>query len=79
MADDRETELMRDAQRAGELRLTACEAAMDEDDALDDDLRAELDRVVAPFCGCTTCVVREVLSAAWPHMVELARLEVDGE
>lgn len=21
-----------------------------------------------PYCGCTTCVVREVLSAAWPFL-----------
>lgn len=26
----------------------------------------------APFCGCTTCTVREALYAAWPHLKELA-------
>ena len=25
-----------------------------------------------PYCGCDTCVVREVISAAWPHLYELA-------
>ena len=24
------------------------------------------------FCGCDTCVIREVLSAAWPALYELA-------
>lgn len=27
-------------------------------------------------CGCDTCVVREILEAAWPHLLELARQEV---
>ena len=25
-----------------------------------------------PFCGCTTCVVREVLTAAWFYVTEVA-------
>lgn len=29
-----------------------------------------------PYCGCQDCVVREVLHAAWPFLVEAARLEV---
>lgn len=24
------------------------------------------------FCGCDTCVVREVISAAWPYLYQLA-------
>lgn len=27
----------------------------------------------APFCGCDTCIVREVLHAAWPIIMEAAR------
>lgn len=27
-------------------------------------------------CGCDTCIVREILEAAWPLMLELARNEV---
>ena len=26
----------------------------------------------APFCGCDTCVVREVVMAAWPYLYRLA-------
>jgi hypothetical protein len=52
------------AQAAAERRLAYCNAVMyaDEDDA--------------PYCGCDTCIVREVLDAAWPHMLALAREEV---
>ena len=25
-----------------------------------------------PFCGCDTCVVREVIDAAWPYLYRLA-------
>jgi len=35
----------------------------------------------APFCGCDTCVVREVLYAAWPvleHYFEGSRTEIVG-
>jgi hypothetical protein len=34
----------------------------DEDDEFDED------DACAPFCGCETCVVREVLYAALPHI-----------
>lgn len=27
-------------------------------------------------CGCETCIVREILEAAWPHLLQLARNEV---
>ena len=29
-------------------------------------------------CACTTCVVREVLEAAWPHLRGLAMQELKG-
>lgn len=25
-----------------------------------------------PYCGCETCLVREILDAAWPHLYRLA-------
>jgi hypothetical protein len=28
--------------------------------------------LAAPYCGCTTCVVREVIDAAWPYLSLLA-------
>lgn len=31
------------------------------------------DPSIAPYCGCDTCIVREVLSAAWPVIEEGVR------
>ena len=28
--------------------------------------------LAAPYCGCETCAVREVLHAAWPYLYALA-------
>jgi len=49
------------AQQAAEQHLEACWAFEhgEVDDAPD---------FSAPFCGCETCQVREVLHAAWPHL-----------
>lgn len=65
-----------EAQRAAEARLTAAnewlwldeegEYAGDHDDAREG---AEL---AGPYCGCDTCLVREVLDAAWPHLYRMA-------
>lgn len=48
------TDLGQAAQRAAEDRLEACYDELSEDD---DD---------GQFCGCITCIVREVLEAAVP-------------
>lgn len=32
---------------------------------------------LAPFCGCMTCVIREVLDAAYPYVKEATRLEIE--
>jgi hypothetical protein len=32
----------------------------------------ECPNLAGPYCGCDTCVVREVLWAAWPYMYRLA-------
>lgn len=58
------------AQQLAEEHLTACEEAVDPDDDFDTELESP---AVGPFCGCVTCVVREVLHAAWEPMMELAR------
>jgi hypothetical protein len=56
------------AQAAAEAHLAACEEAMCEADCLGE---AEVDSPAsAPFCGCTTCQVRETLHAAWPIFEE---------
>lgn len=51
-----------EAHHAAEMRLQDCWAAL-----LDNDQLAEA-RLSAPYCGCDTCVVREVLDAAYPHL-----------
>lgn len=43
-----------DAQRKAELHLEECWETSEDDDS--------------GFCGCTTCIVREVLTAAAPDM-----------
>src|SRR4051794_35435138 len=57
------------AQDAAEAHLAACDAA---EEAMDEALMAgepigELDSpACGPYDGCTTCMVRETLFAAWP-------------
>ncbi len=59
------SELEQAAQRAAEARLAAAtDALFDESDAFVD--------LAGPYCGCDTCVVREVIDAAWPYLKELA-------
>lgn len=58
-----------EAQRAAEAHLEACqEAQWDNDEGGDMESPAS-----APFCGCDTCVVREVLFAAWDIIFEAAK------
>lgn len=48
------------AQEAAEEHLMQCWESVD-DDVVEPD-------TLAPFCGCMTCEVREVLHAAYPHL-----------
>lgn len=62
-----------DAQRAAEQRLAACNEhlwAEESGEEPDGPYPA-----VGPYCGCDTCVVREVLDAAWPVLLAAAREE----
>jgi hypothetical protein len=56
--------LSRNAQRSAEARLFDCM-----DGLYDDEVG---DSAIGPFCGCYTCIVREVLDAAWPWLYEAA-------
>jgi hypothetical protein len=58
--------LEKEIQRAAEEHLIEVERAMDQDFS-DPDREEIYDPSFAPFCGCTTCIVREVLMAAEPH------------
>lgn len=62
-----------DVQRACEQRLA------DADDVLwaqecDEDPPEGVE-LAGPYCGCSTCLVREVLDAARPYFADLARAE----
>lgn len=59
------------AQRAAELHLAACMEALSEWEELEDGSIIEIESPAsAPFCGCDTCIVREVLWAGWSIMEE---------
>lgn len=49
------------AQNAAEEHLAACWQYLDNEDVPEPE-------TAAPFCGCTTCEVREILHAAYPHL-----------
>lgn len=77
MTDQRDYGL--EAQRAAEAHLEACWEALHEQE--DADMAGEWESsapdrwpvTAGPFCGCETCVVREVLFAAWPILTEAAK------
>ena len=56
--------LSRNAQRSAEARLFDCMDGLYDDESGDS--------AVGAFCGCYTCIVREVLDAAWPWLYEAA-------
>lgn len=70
MTDNDLLDLERAAQRAAELRLAeAGDRWHAEQDGADLDVWDGFPG--GAFCGCDTCVVREVLDAAWPHLEQL--------
>jgi hypothetical protein len=61
-------------QRACEQRLAAAqEVQWAQDNGEEVPAEAQL---AGPFCGCDTCVIREVLDAARPYFAELAMVEM---
>lgn len=72
---DRDAQVKEDigirAQHAAERHLAACIEAMHEWEENDFGEITEIESPAsAPFCGCDTCIVREVLWAAWSIMEE---------
>jgi len=61
-----------EAQKAAELHLARCNEALWDDPGVLIDSPAS-----APFCGCDTCVVREVLFAAWPFALREQQAKVE--
>lgn len=64
-------EIERAMQRDAEQRLAACQEALFAEENGEE--IAEYP-ACAPYDGCDTCIVREVLDAAWPHLTQLVRL-----
>jgi hypothetical protein len=62
-------------QQAAERHLLLCwEASYEEENA---EVGTEVPSpAVGPFCGCETCVVREVLAGAWPKIEEYFALRI---
>ena len=55
-----------------EAHLDACYDALVAIDLDETDPAEVADPAYGPFCGCNTCVVREVLTAAWHFVTEVA-------
>jgi hypothetical protein len=75
---NRIAELEKEAQHAAERRLSVANAMFvaDEEGGHDDADHPEWDEISGAYCGCDTCIVREVLDAAWPHLKEIAFLMI---
>lgn len=69
------------AQKAAEDRLAAASEILDfegESQLSDEDAKSyeqAYQQMAGPYCGCETCIVREVLDAAWPILEEAALAE----
>lgn len=59
------------AARAAEQHLESCFDSIDDSSICVD--------TSAPFCGCTKCVVREVIASSWPYMRLVAIVESEDE
>lgn len=62
----------REAHEIAERHLEACFEAAEEAEEVGEE-NVIWPEVEAPFCGCLTCVTREVLAAGWPTMLDGAR------
>ena len=67
-------DLLQKAQDAAEAHIDALQAelwAWENDDELGEE--TTVDDQLGPFCGCDTCVVREILYAAAPYLAKFVR------
>jgi hypothetical protein len=53
-------------QRAAEAHLSACWEAHYAEEEAEDGAEEVPSPAFGPFCGCETCIVREVIAGAWP-------------
>jgi hypothetical protein len=73
-SDDGVKDVGRLAQAAAEKHLAACFEAYWSYEEGGEEISSP---AIAPFDGCDTCIVREVLWAAWPYLEEIARMMPD--
>jgi hypothetical protein len=62
-----------EAQQAAEAHIEACFDALDHEGEPGAEEQIPFPETLGPFCGCTTCIVRETLWKAWPILEEAAR------
>ena len=75
---DEVEDLAQKAQRAAEARLADVTDRFWADEEGAEDAWDGWDGT-APYCGCETCLVREILTGAWPMLLEAAKLEAQLE
>jgi len=75
LSDDIDKRLDALAERAGDAALMRLERAYHEL-MNEDEYDGPGSPTLAPFCGCMTCMVREILDAAYPYLKEATRLEL---
>ena len=68
-----------EAQRAAEAHLAACQEALWDYESGEMQGEEDGSPASAPFCNCDTCIVREVLHAAWPIIVEAVKEELAAD
>jgi hypothetical protein len=64
------------AQKEAEKHLAACQEALWSEEETGRPMDSP---ACAPFCGCDTCIVREVLWAAWEILEEAHRIAHEEE
>ena len=85
MTDAEINVMVKHMQESAEAHLDACYAEMWELDELGEGEEGEDHfpegeiQQAGPFCGCNTCVVREVLHASFETLIRLAENEVNTQ
>ena len=83
MTDAEINKMIQHMQEVAEVHLDACYADMWEQDQLGEGEEGEEFfpegeiQQAGPFCGCNTCVVREVLHASYETLIKAAEHEVN--
>lgn len=63
-------------QMAAERHLRLCDEALELEEETEDPANLPPSPASGPYCGCETCVVREVLAGAWPTIEQYFALKL---